>query len=43
MINIKLFDETNQEITILAELGMNNNNLSEVKEFCKSTRSSIGK
>ena len=36
MSNIKLFDETNQEITILAELGMNNNNLSEVKEFCKS-------
>ena len=36
MSNIKLFDEINQEITILAELGMNNSNLSEVKEFCKS-------
>ena len=36
MSDIKLFDETNQEITILAELGMNVDNLSEVKEFCKS-------
>ena len=36
MSDIKSFDGTNQEITILAKLGINIDNLSEVEKFCKS-------